>query len=333
MLGGTGDKIVLLDGAGSNGGSAAEAGLYSMIPALFANAFGGNKMDPNLVAALMNGRNNQDNFGGNGAWFLWIILLFGLFGRGFGGWGGNGAWANGLPQQLNTDYGNQLLLQAINGNRSAIEQISSTLGCNTTALQNSLFTIQNAITQVAGQAGANYQGVVNAIQANGREIGRQICDCCCDTKSLINQTTRATQNMIMSRGYEGQIETLNQTNQLQNTINNGLAQNRETATGQFNILSAKIDAQTQVMNDKFCQLEKRELQSRIDSLKEEKNALQMSALLQQQSRYVIDTVRPCPIPSFNTCNPWGCNGGFYGYGVSGCGNGCGTGSCCCGANA
>lgn len=60
-----------------------------MIPALFANAFGGNKMDPNLVAALMNGRNNQDNWGGNGAWFLWIILLFGLFGRGgFGGWGG-----------------------------------------------------------------------------------------------------------------------------------------------------------------------------------------------------------------------------------------------------
>lgn len=332
MLGGIGDKIVLLDGAGG-GSSAADAGIYSMIPALFANALGGNKMDPNLVAALMNGRNNQDSWGGanGGAWFLWIILLFCLFGR--NGFGGGGAFAGGLPQQLNTDYGNQLLLQAINGNRSAIEQISSSLGCTTSALQNSIGQIQMAISQVAGQAGTNYQGVVNAIQANGYEIGRQICDCCCDAKSLINQSIFATQNMITARGYEGQIETLNQTNQLQNTINNGLAQNRETATGQFNILSAKIDAQTQVMNDKFCQLEKRELQNRIDSLKEEKNALQMSALLQQQSRYVIDTVRPCPIPAFNTCNPWGCNGGFYGYGVNGCGNGCGTSSCCCGANA
>lgn len=60
-----GDKIVLLDGAGANGGGAAATnGLLSMIPGMFANLIGGNKMDPNLVAALMNGRNNQDGFGG-----------------------------------------------------------------------------------------------------------------------------------------------------------------------------------------------------------------------------------------------------------------------------
>ena len=51
-----GDKIVLLDGAGANGGGgAATNGLLSMIPGMFANLIGGNKMDPNLVAALMNG--------------------------------------------------------------------------------------------------------------------------------------------------------------------------------------------------------------------------------------------------------------------------------------
>lgn len=47
-----GDKIVLLDGAGANGGGAAANGLLSMIPGMFANLIGGNKMDPNLVAAL-----------------------------------------------------------------------------------------------------------------------------------------------------------------------------------------------------------------------------------------------------------------------------------------
>lgn len=51
-----GDKIVLLDGAGANGGGAATNGLLSMIPGMFANLIGGNKMDPNLVAALMNDR-------------------------------------------------------------------------------------------------------------------------------------------------------------------------------------------------------------------------------------------------------------------------------------
>lgn len=71
-----GDKIVLLDGAGANGGGAATNGLLSMIPGMFANLIGGNKMDPNLVAALMNGRNNQDGFGGANGWWLWIIVLF-----------------------------------------------------------------------------------------------------------------------------------------------------------------------------------------------------------------------------------------------------------------
>lgn len=46
-----GDKIVLLDGAGANGGGAATNGLLSMIPGMFANLIGGNKMDPNLGSA------------------------------------------------------------------------------------------------------------------------------------------------------------------------------------------------------------------------------------------------------------------------------------------
>ena len=81
-MGTSGDKIVLLDGMGSGSGSAAN-GLLSMIPGMFANLIGGNKMDPNLVAALMNGRNNQDGFGGANGWWLWIIVLFWL-------WGGRG---------------------------------------------------------------------------------------------------------------------------------------------------------------------------------------------------------------------------------------------------
>lgn len=36
-----GDKIVLLDGAGANGGGAATNGLLSMIPGMFANLIDG----------------------------------------------------------------------------------------------------------------------------------------------------------------------------------------------------------------------------------------------------------------------------------------------------
>jgi hypothetical protein len=38
-------------------------------------------------------------------------------------------------------------------------------------------------------------------------------------------------------------------------------------------LGAKIDYQTNVINDKFCQLELRELQNKVDALREEKSTL------------------------------------------------------------
>ncbi len=72
-------------------------------------------VDPNVLLA-MQGRNN-DGFG-EGGWFIWVIFLFFLMGWGGNGWGNNGA--GGLGNQLNNDYGREMLLQAINGNGNAI---------------------------------------------------------------------------------------------------------------------------------------------------------------------------------------------------------------------
>lgn len=98
------------------------------------------------------------------------------------------------------------------------------------------------------------------------------------------------------------------------------------AITRFNILGAKIDAQTQIINDKFCQLEMREMQNKIDTLRDEKNALQSSALLQQQTSNIVSQIRPCPVPAYLTCNPYGCNGGLNGYGY---GYPYGYGDSCC----
>lgn len=92
------------------------------------------------------------------------------------------------------------------------------------------------------------------------------------------------------------------------------------------LLGAKIDAQTQIINDKFCQLEMREMQNKIDTLRDEKNALQSSALLQQQTSNIVSQIRPCPVPAYLTCNPYGCNGGLNGYGY---GYPYGYGDSCC----
>ena len=63
-------------------------------------------VDPNVLLA-MQGRNN-DGFG-EGGWFIWVIFLFFLMGWGGNGFGNNGA--GGLGNQLNNDYGREMLLQ------------------------------------------------------------------------------------------------------------------------------------------------------------------------------------------------------------------------------
>ena len=45
---------------------------------------------------------------------------------------------------------------------------------------------------------------------------------------------------------------------------------------------------------------------KIDTLRDEKNALQSSALLQQQTSNIVSQIRPCPVPAYLTCNPLHC---------------------------
>ena len=72
-------------------------------------------IDPSVLLAM---RNNEGGFG-EGGWFIWVIFLFFLM-----GWGGNGFGGNrGLANEINNDYGRDMLLQAINGNGNAIGQI------------------------------------------------------------------------------------------------------------------------------------------------------------------------------------------------------------------
>lgn len=252
------DKIYMF---GEDGGSKG-SDIMAMIPALMQNR----GMDPNLVAALMNGNNNRGAWGGDGCWWMWIILLFFCWG-GFGG-NGFGNNANGLPAQLNGDAGRELLMNAIQGNGTAISQLASSLNCTTQQIQTAICGLQGSIDKVAGQIGMSGQQIINSIQSMGATIGNQIADCCCQT-----------QNAITRMGYENQLATLNQTN---------------TLTGNFNVVGAKIDAQTQIINDKFCQLEMREMQNKLDAERAKSAALagqlsqehQTATIMQSQAQVV-----------------------------------------------
>lgn len=108
------------------------------------------KFDPAALMAMMNNGNGM--FGGNGGWWwIFIIVLFWMW----GGWGGNG-FGRGNQAETNSDFarlaamGNQnnntdLLMQAINGNKDAINTLSTNLNCDVKSIDNALCSIQNAI--------------------------------------------------------------------------------------------------------------------------------------------------------------------------------------------
>mgnify|MGYP002510071039 CR=1 FL=1 len=101
--------------------------------------------------------------------------------------------------------------------------------------------------------------VISAINQGNQALSSQLAQCCCDNKLLVT-----------TQGYENRIATAEQTA----------------------ILAGKLDAQTTLINDKFCQLEMREMQNKIDALRDEKLALQTNISQRAQNEYIATSLYP-----------------------------------------
>lgn len=127
-----------------------DRGIDAGLAALMQNANKG--MDPAALMAMMN---NNGGFGGNGGWWwIWIILIW--FCWGGNGFGGRNAGA--LASELNTDANTNLLMQAINGNKDAINNLSTTLNCDINA-------VQTALNQINDNNTANTQSIIAKLDA------------------------------------------------------------------------------------------------------------------------------------------------------------------------
>ena len=158
-------------------------------------------IDPNVLAMMNNG-----GFG-NGNW-IWILFLILLFGRnGFGGYGDNVAGTGYLSNQITNTAGRDLLMQAITGNGTAIQNLASSLNCDINSIKCAINGVQSSICQVGNQVGMSGQQIINAIQQGNMSLMQQIAQCCCDNKLLVT-------NM----GYESQIRDLQNTAQVTGRI-------------------------------------------------------------------------------------------------------------------
>lgn len=171
-----------------------------------------------------------------------IASMFGWNNGGFGGFG-NGAGAGFLSNQLSNDAGRELIMNAIQGTDADIRALASATNTDFDTVKSGINFVNSAIASLAAQQGVSSMQIINAIQSGNATLGRQLCECCCENRLLATQ-----------QGYEGRIQTIEQTNQL------GSQADRNTAT----ITGAIASLQTNLTKE-FCDLKEREMQNKIDT--------------------------------------------------------------------
>lgn len=314
-----------------NDGGGCNNGMMGLIASLCQNR----GLDPNMVAALMNNNRGCGGWGDMGAWWIVILLIFG-----WGGWGGFGGGFNGrgsaqgladLGNLVNNDAGRDLIMQAIQGNANAISQLASTVHCDTNQLAAAIQSVSSQICNLGNTLGLGQRDIIQQIMTGNQNIISQLCSCCCDLRASIAD-------------FKGDValQMCQQTNTIQNSINTlstgverGFAATNYAFADQTCQLKQAIAEQTQVINDKFCALEMREMQRENQNLRDQVNQYRDSALAQQTATNVVQRINPAPIPAYWVPNVNGCGCNYYGYpfnngnGCFGNNNNCGGGCGCC----
>ena len=215
-----------------------------------------------------------NNYGGGmGMWgdsWIWIIVLF-LFGWGRNGFGNNNG--NGVMDGyvLTSDFANiERKLDAVNNGIC-----DSTFALNNAITGGFATTTQtiNSGFQTAELSRANQQAALMQ-QLNAMQMQNQ--ECCCENRAAIAQV---------------RYDMATQACDTRNTVNTAA---RDIIDNQNQNSRAILDFLTQ---------------SKLQDLQSENQGLKLAASQAAQNNYLISQLRPTPIPSYQSCNPWA--GGSY----------------------
>ena len=243
-------------------------------------------MSPADLRAVMGNNDDGFGFGGNGAWWIIILLLFGWGRGGFGGFGGNYGGGQGggygypccgtpaTQADLSAAFASNSVLSGINGIDSTLCQGFN--GINTAILQN----------------GYNTQAGINT-------LSHQLADCCC-----------ATQRAIDSVKYENATNTC----AIQNTIQNTTRDVIENANANSRAI---LDFLTQ---DKIATLTAENQSLKFQASQTAQNAFITANQEAQTAELIRRLGRDCPVPAYVVPNPnccyqytqptCGCGGSF-----------------------
>lgn len=273
-------------------------------------------------------------YGNNGGWGngfgggnFWGAGIGGFLGSALGNWiGGNGFGMNGggaaaaaLGAQATANNNTELLRQAISStgeqNIQAIQTISNMIGQDFATTSAQISAVNSILNNMAIQNATTPLQIMNSIISGNKDLAATFAQCCCDNKLLVT-----------TQGYEAQIATLNQTNQL-----------GSQADRNANDIIRAINAQTVEMDNQFCAARERDMQAKIDTQSDIINQLRSQVDNAQQTAAItgyinsliaplqakvtqiadkqVNTI-PVPWPQVQAVNTTPYMGGYYGNGFN-----------------
>lgn len=250
-----------------------------------------------LASGLAIGQGNNNN-GWGGAWgadWLWIIVLFALFGNNGWGWGGNG-YGGGC--NLNYELG-----KVATSNDVAVGFAQNATLSSLNDLKLGQAGIQQTLCQ--GFSGVN-TAILQAQNANEKgfaQVGYQLADCCCQTQRAIDGVNY-------------------------NMAKNACDVTNAIHTSTRDIIDAQRDGTNAILNfltqDKIATLQAENQSLKFQASQTAQNAFITANQEAQTAELIRRLGRDCPVPAYVVPNPNCCyTPNFSAYNGCGCGCGCG----------
>ena len=208
-------------------------------------------------------------WGGDGAWLIILFLIFAVF-----GWGGNG-WGNNAGNSGGVVDGYVLTSDFANVERK-IDSVNQGL-CDGFYQQAQLVNGTNmAMANGFAQAELSRSNQQAALMQQLNAMQMQSQECCCESRAAIAQV---------------RYDMATQACDTRNTVPSAT---RDIIDNQNQNSRAILDFLTQ---------------SKLQDLQTANQELRLQASQAAQNNYLISQLRPTPIPSYASCNPWA--GGTY----------------------
>ena len=272
------------------------------------------------IAAATGNTNRDGFFGGDGSWWIILLFFFAFGGFGFGGngfWGGangfNGAAAQGAltRSDLNQEMGFSDLQHTM---RNAREDLSSDYHDLSTSILQGVCDLQGNLCNNFATTNATINNVGNSINTNLNNLGYQLQAGINDVNVNNMQNTYAIGSQITALG--NQMASCCCDTKFQ--IERGLADTNYNLATQVNNIRQDICTQTRDITDNANANTRAILDfltnSKLEDLRDENQALRFAASQAAQNNYLVDQLRPSPIPAYTVANPYCCNNGYIGCG-------------------